>query len=259
MPLAMISWAGYLARSSPSSRIWPVCGLTRPLIELRVVLLPAPLPPMRATISPCADLEADPAQGVDAAVVRVDVLDREDRRRGRVHQASVPARRRRPVGRRLVGIASRSRSAPRRPGGLGGGVASEIGLDDARILLDLLRRPLGDLAAVVEDGDLLGDAHDHPHLVLDEQDRDAQVAAQLAEEVGHLERLGRVHPGGRFVEQEQAWLVGQGAGDLQPALVAVRQLHGQAVAATLEPDEVEQPQGLDVAPPSPRGAGPACG
>ena len=73
-----------------------------------------------------------------------------------------------------------------------------------------------------------------------------EVAAQLAEEVGHLERLGRVHAGRRFVEQQQARLVGQGAGDLQPALVAVRQLHRQAVAATLEPHEVEQAERLDV-------------
>ena len=52
MPLAMISWAGNFARSSPSRRIRPLCGRTSPLIELRVVLLPAPLPPIRATISP---------------------------------------------------------------------------------------------------------------------------------------------------------------------------------------------------------------
>ena len=41
---------------------------------------------------------------------------------------------------------------------------------------DLVRRALGDLLAVVEDGDPVADAHDHPHVVLDEQDRQAELA-----------------------------------------------------------------------------------
>ena len=41
---------------------------------------------------------------------------------------------------------------------------------------------LGDLLAVVEHGDALGDAHDDLHVVLDEQDREAALLAQLAHE-----------------------------------------------------------------------------
>ena len=40
------------------------------------------------------------------------------------------------------------------------------------LLPHLLRRALGDLLAVVEHGDLLRDAHDDLHVVLDEQDRE---------------------------------------------------------------------------------------
>ena len=53
-------------------------------------------------------------------------------------------------------------------------------------------------------------------------------------------------PGGRFVEEQQPRLVRQGAGDLEPALVAVRELDRQAVAASLEADEVQQAERLDV-------------
>ncbi len=42
---------------------------------------------------------------------------------------------------------------------------------------DLVGRALGDLLAVVEDGDPVADAHHDPHVVLDEQDRQAELAA----------------------------------------------------------------------------------
>ena len=45
-----------------------------------------------------------------------------------------------------------------------------------RVRADLVGRALGDLLAVVEDGDPVADAHDHPHVVLDEQDRQAELA-----------------------------------------------------------------------------------
>ena len=47
---------------------------------------------------------------------------------------------------------------------------------------------LGDLLAVVEHRDLLGDAHDDLHVVLDEQDRQAALVAQLAHELGQRRR-----------------------------------------------------------------------
>ena len=106
------------------------------------------------------DVERDPAKGVDAAVEGVDVLDRQDRG---VRQRARP---------QLIGDGGTGRL------GLGRAIAAEIRLDDARILLDLLRRPFGDLLPVVQDRDLLRDPHDHAHLVLDEQDRDARARSR---------------------------------------------------------------------------------
>ena len=94
----------------------PDCGRTRPLIELSVVLLPAPLPPMRATISPWMTSSEMPAQGVDAAVEGVDVLDRQDRRRGT--SIRPPSAARPPVvglGARLVLALAAASAAPSRP------------------------------------------------------------------------------------------------------------------------------------------------
>ena len=50
-------------------------------------------------------------------------------------------------------------------------------------------RPLGDLLAVVEDGDPVADAHDELHVVLDEQDREPEVAAEPRDERRQVGRL----------------------------------------------------------------------
>ena len=42
--------------------------------------------------------------------------------------------------------------------------------------------------------------------------------------LGEFERLGRVHAGGRLVEQQDARARGQRAGDLDPAAVGVGQM-----------------------------------
>src|SRR5919202_683901 len=49
---------------------------------------------------------------------------------------------------------------------------SEIGLDHTRVVLDLLRRSLGDLFAVVEHGDAVRDAHHDLHVMLDQEHGD---------------------------------------------------------------------------------------
>ena len=54
-------------------------------------------------------------------------------------------------------------------------------------------RALGDLLAVVEHRDPVADAHDHLHVVLDEEDRQAELAPQLVDQRHHLGGLARVH------------------------------------------------------------------
>ncbi len=112
-----------------------------PEIVRSVVDLPAPLDPMRVTISPSSTVEADPAQGMDRPVVGVDVLELEE-----CHRSS------------LLGCA-----------------AAEVGLDDSWVGADLGGAPFGDDLAVVEDRDAVADPHDDPHVVLDEQDGQARA------------------------------------------------------------------------------------
>ena len=95
------------------------------------------------TISPSSTVSEMPLQGVDVAVVGVDVTELEESH-----------------GQALAGRA-----------------AAEVGLDDPGIGADLGGRALGDLLAVVEDRDPVADAHDDPHVVLDEQDREAEVVS----------------------------------------------------------------------------------
>src|SRR5207249_1531029 len=61
------------------------------------------------------------------------------------------------------------------------GTSSEIGLDDARIPGHLLRRSLGDQLAEVQHVQILRQAHDKAHVVLDQQERDVARPANTPE------------------------------------------------------------------------------
>src|SRR5690242_6032946 len=75
--------------------------------------------------------------------------------------------------------------APPRPGGGGERLRaavrrssvhrSEVGADDVAIRADLLGRAVADLLAVVEDDDAVGDVHYDAHVVLDQDDRRAEL------------------------------------------------------------------------------------
>src|SRR6266446_9261869 len=55
-------------------------------------------------------------------------------------------------------------------------LATEVGFNDPLVRLDGARRPFRDLLAVVEDEHGLAEAHDHLHVVLDEEDCLAAIA-----------------------------------------------------------------------------------
>jgi hypothetical protein len=55
---------------------------------------------------------------------------------------------------------------------------AQISLDDARILLDLLRRALGKDVALMHDQDTLAVGHDHFHVVLDQHDGETKLAVE---------------------------------------------------------------------------------
>ena len=118
--------------------------------------------------------------------------------------------------------------------------APQVRLDDLGVGPDLGRRAFGDLLAMVEDGHPVADPHDHAHVVLDEEDRQAEFAAQPADEIGQLAGLIGVHPGGRLVQQQQGRVGAEGPGDLQAALVAVRQVLAELIVLALEADERQE-------------------
>ncbi|CAO0831638.1 hypothetical protein SMICM17S_10575 [Streptomyces microflavus] len=59
-PWETISWAGIFLSDFPLNLIWPPTGLRRPERVRRVVVLPAPLVPMRVTTSPASTLKEMP-------------------------------------------------------------------------------------------------------------------------------------------------------------------------------------------------------
>src|SRR5713226_1784252 len=62
---------------------------------------------------------------------------------------------------------------------------AQVRLDHQRIHPDLLGLALGDLAAHVEHGHAVGDVHDHAHVMLDEDDRRAQLLVDVEDEARH--------------------------------------------------------------------------
>ena len=119
---------------------------------------------------------------------------------------------------------------------------AEVRLDDGLVLLDGVRLAVGDALAVVEHRHPVAEAHDQFDVVLDEQDGDARVA-DAADAVDQVLPLGRVHAGGRLVEQQQSRLGGQGAGDLHQPLLPVGQAGGRRVRRAVQADEPQRVHG----------------
>src|SRR2546425_8768769 len=110
----------------------------------------------------------------------------------------------------------------------------EIGVEDRRGLAHVLGWTVGDLAPVVQDGDTVGDVHDHAHVVLDERDRRAELAVHVEDEARHVLLLLDVHAGHRLVEQQQLGLGGERAPELHALLQSIGQLAGRRLADGLD-------------------------
>ena len=117
---------------------------------------------------------------------------------------------------------------------------------------------LGDLLAVVEDDDVVRDAHDHLHVVLHQQDGGAG-GGDLGDQVVDLLGLDGVAAGGGLVEEEDARLQRQRAGDLQPLQRAVGERARLLLGGVAEADAVEEAARLGLgrlgAAPSSRAGG----
>src|SRR5262247_493660 len=204
-PRETIAWGGTSRSDWSSSVMVPRDGWSSPEIVLSVVVLPAPLLPRIVTISP--------------------------------RPTSSPT----PLSARISPYATSSDSTlSMRPRSGRGPALAEIGLDHPRVALDLSRWPLGDLLAVVQHSHAVGDLHDHAHVVLDQDDGEAQIGDQAAQEMHQVGRLALGHASGWLVEEQQRGLGRQRAGQLEAPPVAVRQVARDDVGAHLQSDPVEQ-------------------
>src|SRR5512132_2292611 len=149
----------------PSNTISPVWR-TVPDTARSVVVLPAPLAPSRATISPSATVSETPCRALIGP-----------------YRASTP----------------RSSSSVDTLG-------PQVGLDHVRICLHLAGRSLRDLAAEVEHVYAVADRHHQLHVVFDEQDRQVEITAKTANHLRKLTDFFVVEPAGGLVEQKQGRL-----------------------------------------------------
>ena len=69
--------------------------------------------------------------------------------------------------------------------------------------------------------------------MLDQQDADAGSRRSARIVATRPPRLGRVHAGGRFVEHQDRGLRGEGAGDLEAPLIAVRECAGRGASRSI--------------------------
>src|SRR5579883_332510 len=135
---------------------------------------------------------------------------------------------------------------------------AEIRLDDVGIAAHGLRRAVRDLAAVIEHDDVIRDAHDDAHIVLDQHDADLLLGANVEQELVELGRFARVEARGGLVEAEQRRPRAHGARDFEAALRAIGQVPRLPIGAVEQPDLVEpMPRPLDRARLGPAVAGEA--
>ena len=102
------------------------------------------------------------------------------------------------------------------------------------------RGAVGDLAAVIEHGDPLGNVHHHRHVVLDQDDRRAPLPVHLEDEAGHVLFFFLVHAAHRLVEQQQLGVERQRAAEFDPLSQAVGEAAGRLLAQILEFEKLDQ-------------------
>src|SRR3972149_2463914 len=118
---------------------------------------------------------------------------------------------------------------------------SEVRLNHSRVCLDLLRAPLRDLFAEVQDRDPVGDIHHHAHIVLNQDTRDSPTLRliDLQYEPGHVLGLLEVQPCHRLIQQNQRGIQGQRPSQLDPLLEPVGQHPDHLIPDVLDLEEVD--------------------
>ncbi|OWK40119.1 hypothetical protein PSOLE_37770 [Pseudomonas oleovorans subsp. oleovorans] len=98
-------------------------------------------------------------------------------------------------------------------------VAGQTGEADDQVVAELAGLAPGHARAAMQDQQLVG-GFDLVQQVGGPQHAQALLATQIAHMSAQRQAAGRVEPGAGFVEQQQARLVEQGAGNLHAAAVA---------------------------------------
>ena len=110
----------------------------------------------------------------------------------------------------------------------------------ARAGEDLDHRALLDDPAVLHDRDLVGELAHHVHLVRDDDDRDAELGVDLAQQGQHLLRRVRVEGARGLVGEQDLRLRRERAGDADALLLPAREPTDVGVRLVGQPDEVQQ-------------------
>src|SRR5436190_10906659 len=202
MPAREISGVAQPPISWPAKVTLPRLGFHSPMMVRRVVVLPAPLRPSRTVMAPRGTTKSTPC--------RMWYWPMWVCTPSSVSKGSAMGRLRRT--------------------GPGAGCDTQIGLLHHRGADHLGRLAVGDQPPVVQHDDAVGQALDHVHLVLDQQNGLVALALELLDEVEDDRHVVHRHAGRRLVEHEDVRLKRHHDGHLELALVAVRQGDCRGVA-----------------------------
>ncbi len=67
------------------------------------------------------------------------------------------------------------------------------------------------------------DAHDHFHVVFDQENREVEISPDFLDEFHQFLRFLGIHPCGRLIQQQEFRLRGKSTGDFEPPLGTVGQ------------------------------------
>src|SRR5437867_3571692 len=212
IPNVVSTSAGDSPSDGSSNTMRPRVGASRPETARSVDVLPAPLAPITQTSSPGYTTRSRP--------------------------------RRTATGPYAAWRSSRLSNGARSDTAIDG---PQVGADDVRVRLDRGGRALRDHAAVVQHDHGVRDGHDHPHIVLDQEDGGALVT-DSPDQVGHRRLLGGGHAGAGLVEEEEPGPGAERHRELHEPLLPVRELARPLGAAMAEAHEVDDPVGVPAEP-----------
>src|SRR5579864_1680189 len=114
--------------------------------------------------------------------------------------------------------------------------AADIGLDDAGMARDLLRRADGDDLAEIHGDHAIDELHELTQTMLDDEDGEALPIVKVANERRQRLDLAGAETGEGLIEEQELGPRHQGARDLEPAQIAIRQRVDEKIGLGAEPD-----------------------